>query len=475
MFETTKKKNEAIAAQQEWQKNKPAEYASTNDDTINNIINSVGTGFKWDATNRNYQNYRNESIDSANGAAEAAAATANTLSGGYDSSWANSAAQQSKNAELTSIANAMTGLRGQALTEYQNNQSNILNSLDNAVDTEELARSAYSSDLANYKNWANFLSNATQLAKSEDTNYWNNVWNTVSGVGSAILNAYDTYKGYTAQKQSAAASAYQTALSLKQAGADDAAKGVLEAYGLDSSALDSYTGTPVTKADQTSTLSTAFSLYQAGATDAAKNVLSNYGLDTSLLDSYTGNAVTTDDQISAITKAASLANSGYTDAAKYVLKAYGIDSSVLNNYALTAATSGSTGTSTGSGSTKSSSGSSKSKSSFTNSQLQTMAKQYSSMDASDPLYAFYKQTLTDAGWLQSSTSSTGSTSKSTSSNTSKLKINAGEWKMPTTSTQMAQRTAYNMAAAGKSTDSITDTLIGYGLSNKEIYDILNNL
>lgn len=478
MFETTKKKKAAQQAADEWTANRPADYASTNKDTINSIIDSIGTGFNWNATDKNYLNYKSEATDSANKAAQAAVAAANTLSGGYDSSYAQSSAQQSKNAELASIANAMTDLKGQALTEYQNNQSSILNSLGNAADTEALDQSAYGLDRSNYNGWQGFLENALSLAKSEDSSYWNNVWDTISGIGSAVLGAYDTYKGYTQQKKSAQTSAMQQAIAFEDAGAHDMATAVLDNYGIDSSILDSYVSTKAA---------------QAAAT-----------------------GYTAEDQMTAITKAASLASNGYTDAARYVLNQYGIDDNVLTNYALTAAASGRSSGSSSSGSGRSSGKSSTSKSSgFTNSQLQTMANKFSSMKDTDPLYSFYKQTLTDAGWLQSDTAGSGSlsglggtsgTSSASSivapysavklrsqgaSNTAieralqnegysqsqakRITGQSGTGLGSSKTKQMAAQVAYNMATAGRSTDDITDTLINYGLSNKEIYNIMKNL
>ena len=65
---------------------------------------------------------------------------------------------------------------------------------------------------------------------------------------------------------------------------------------------------------------------------------------------------------------------------------------------------------TGTGSTRSGGSSSGSKSGgYTTSQLQQMANKFSSMTGTEPLYDFYKQTLTDAGWIKADTGTKAST------------------------------------------------------------------
>ena len=113
--------------------------------------------------------------------------------------------------------------------------------------------------------------------------------------------------------------------------------------------------------------------------------------------------------------------SGNQEAAANLLKMYGMDASAAGNYgtltsrllstdaAKTAATK--TGSSSGSG--KRSSGSSDSSGvnnhGYTNAQLLQMSNTYSSMKDSDPQKGYYKQVLTDAGYMEPETvSGTGS-------------------------------------------------------------------
>ena len=65
---------------------------------------------------------------------------------------------------------------------------------------------------------------------------------------------------------------------------------------------------------------------------------------------------------------------------------------------------------TGTGSTRSGGSSSGSKSGgYTTSQLQQMANKFSGMKGTEPLYDFYKRTLTNAGWIKADTGTKAST------------------------------------------------------------------
>ena len=104
-------------------------------------------------------------------------------------------AKQGQQQALSGIDNAVPGLRGQALIEYQNQQNDLLSALSGMANTEALDRSAYGSNFANYTAWQNFLANQSEQARNENDTYWNNLWNTVKNIGSAALTAYDGDKG----------------------------------------------------------------------------------------------------------------------------------------------------------------------------------------------------------------------------------------------------------------------------------------
>lgn len=304
LFDTLRRKNQAEQEEREWNANRPADYASRNKDAMDSLTGQIGTGFDWDTGSKAYQQYRAQAQANAATSAENAQANAAMLAGGYGSSYADSVAKQGQQQALSGIDNAVPGLRSKALSEYQNQQNDLLSALSGMANTEALDRSAYGSNFANYTAWQNFLANQSEQARNENDNYWNNLWNTVKNIGSAALTAYDGYKGYTQQQwendfareqweynknrtdQSDALSAYQQAFNLYTQGAGDAASDVLNRYGLNANAFASYTGAPVTRDDQAGVLSTAASLVASGNQEAAANLLKMYGMDSNAAGDY---------------------------------------------------------------------------------------------------------------------------------------------------------------------------------------------
>lgn len=304
LFDTLRKKNQAEQEEREWNANRPADYVSRNKDAMDSLTGQIGSGFDWDTGSKAYQQYRAQAQANAAASAENAQANAAMLAGGYGSSYADSVAKQGQQQALSGIDNAVPGLRVQALSEYQNQQNDLLSALSGMANTEALDRSAYGSNFANHTAWQNFLANQSEQARNENDNYWNNLWNTVKNIGSAALTAYDGYKGYTQQQwendfareqweynknrtdQSDALNAYQKAFNLYTQGAGDAASDVLNRYGLNANAFANYTGAPVTRDDQAGVLSTAASLVASGNQEAAANLLKMYGMDTNAAGDY---------------------------------------------------------------------------------------------------------------------------------------------------------------------------------------------
>lgn len=304
LFDTLRKKNQAEQEEREWNANRPADYVSRNKDAMDSLTGQIGSGFDWDTGSKAYQQYRAQAQANAAASAENAQANAAMLAGGYGSSYADSVAKQGQQQALSGIDNAVPSLRGQALSEYQNQQNDLLSALSGMANTEALDRSAYGSNFANYTAWQNFLANQSEQARNENDNYWNNLWNAVKNIGSAALTAYDGYKGYTQQQwendfareqweynknrtdQSDALNAYQQAFNLYTQGAGDAASDVLNRYGLNENAFANYTGAPVTRDDQASVLTTAASLVANGNSEAAANLLKMYSMDTNAAGDY---------------------------------------------------------------------------------------------------------------------------------------------------------------------------------------------
>lgn len=428
LFDTLRKKNQAEQEEREWNANRPADYVSRNKDAMDSLTGQIGSGFDWDTGSKAYQQYRAQAQANAAASAENAQANAAMLAGGYGSSYADSVAKQGQQQALSGIDNAVPGLRGQAMSEYQNQQNDLLSALSGMANTEALDRSAYGSNFANYTAWQNFLANQSEQARNENDNYWNNLWNTVKNIGSAALTAYDGYKGYTQQQwendfareqweynknrtdQSDALSAYQQAFNLYTQGAGDAASNVLNRYGLNANAFANYTGAPVTRDDQAGVLSTAASLVASGNQEAAANLLKMYGMDTNAAGDY--NTLTQRALSAALAKRAA----------------------------------------TGSGGSR---GYYRQSSEWSKSELRNLMKDRESVAAKGGDTTWYDGILADAGYPVPETKNTESTGKSTAQSSD-------------TGTLLAQR----YAKRGYSAWAITNIMSQNGYSDKEISDAL---
>ena len=436
LFDTLRRKNQAEQEEREWNANRPADYVSRNKDAMDSLTGQIGSGFDWDTGSKAYQQYRAQAQANARysftanaaASAENAQASAEMLAGGYGSSYADSVAKQGQQQALSGIDNAVPGLRGQALSEYQNQQNDLLSALSGMANTEALDRSAYGSNFANHTAWQNFLANQSEQARNENDNYWNNLWNTVKNIGSAALTAYDGYKGYTQQQwendfareqweynknrtdQSDALNAYQQAFNLYTQGAGDAASDVLNRYGLNANAFANYTGAPVTRDDQAGVLSTAASLVASGNQEAAANLLKMYGLDSNAAGDY--NTLTQRALSAALTKRAA----------------------------------------TGSGGSR---GYYRQSSEWSKSELRNLMKDRESVAAKGGDTTWYDGILADAGYPVPETKNTESTGKSTAQSSD-------------TGTLLAQR----YAKRGYSAWAITNIMSQNGYSDKEISDAL---
>lgn len=428
LFDTLRRKNQAEQEEREWNANRPADYVSRNKDAMDSLTGQIGSGFDWDTGSKAYQQYRAQAQANAAASAENAQANAAMLAGGYGSSYADSVAKQGQQQALSGIDNAVPGLRGQALSEYQNQQNDLLSALSGMANTEALDRSAYGSNFANYTAWQNFLANQSEQARNENDNYWNNLWNTVKNIGSAALTAYDGYKGYTQQQwendfareqweynknrtdQSDALNAYQQAFNLYTQGAGDAASDVLNRYGLNANAFANYNGAPVTRDDQAGVLSTAASLVASGNQEAAANLLKMYGMDTNAAGDY--NTLTQRALSAALAKRAA----------------------------------------TGSGGSR---GYYRQSSEWSKSELRNLMKDRESVAAKGGDTTWYDGILADAGYPVPETKNTESTGKSTAQSSD-------------TGTLLAQR----YAKRGYSAWAITNIMSQNGYSDKEISDAL---
>ena len=380
-----KRYKNAQAAQKDAENAMPGAYQSNYTDRINEALDSMGAasnaGYDVGTDSELYRQYRAGAQANARAAAENAAAGAAALSGGYGSSYANSVAQQGYQQAMANVDSGLAGLRDKALTMYQLKQNGLSGLLSALQNQDSLEAAEHQGAVANAQDWRDYKKSRADQAAQEKSDFLSNLWEMAKSVGRAGLTAYDTYKGYTQQQWENEFAREQWEYNKERTGQSDA----LNAY------------------------EQAFNLYQQGAGDAANAVLGRYGLDTGIFDNYSGAPITRADKAGALTTAAGLAGGGSDEAARAVLELYGLDPNSVGNYrtiagrqlATTLATKSAGGS--GSSSGRRSSGTKGSGSSWTNSQLQSMAKTFSSMKGNEPLYDFYKRTLTDAGWIKDDT------------------------------------------------------------------------
>lgn len=426
-----KRYRDAQAAQKDAENAMPGAYQSNYTDRINEALDSMGAasnaGYDVGTDSELYRQYRAGAQANARAAAENAAAGAAALSGGYGSSYAGSVARQGYQQAMANVDDGLAGLRDKALTMYQLKQNGLSGLLSALQNQDSLEAAEHQGAVANAQDWRDYKKSRADQAAQEKSDFLSNLWEMAKNVGKAGLTAYDTYKGYTQQQWENEFAREQWEYNKERTGQSDA----LNAY------------------------EQAFNLYQQGAGDAANAVLGRYGLDTGIFDNYSGAPITRADKAGALTTAAGLAGGGSDEAARAVLELYGLDPNSVGNYrtiagrqlATTLATKSAGGS--GSSSGRRSSGTKGSGSSWTNSQLQSMAKTFSSMKGNEPLYDFYKQTLTDNGWLNADTANVQSASQSGG-------------------VDMAAMLAKNYAKKGYSAWAIMNNMNQNGYSDEEI-------
>lgn len=289
----------------------PGAYQNNYTDSINQKLVQLAdasltgsTGVDTDALNAAYQQYRANSVANAQNGAAAAAGTANALAGGYGADWAKTAANQAAGEQIAGVDNSLSSLRADALQNWKQKMSDTTSVLDDLLGQQSLERSEYDGSVSNAQNWRDYLSGRVDTARQENSDFWNNVWNVVKGVGNAVKTGYDAYQGYyqwdkefELQKQQYADSLQRTQLSdqisameqaqaFKQAGFDDLAAQTLTKYGLDSTMLDAWEGMSDTQKDKMAALLQGASLAGSGNDTAAKNYLQMAGLSGDSTDSY---------------------------------------------------------------------------------------------------------------------------------------------------------------------------------------------
>lgn len=474
---TIKRLNDQQKQQEQAEAAMPGAYENRYDEGIQNALagmdsaNSAGLGF--DSQNGTYRGALSRLFGNAGAGASAAEQVANSLSGGYGTDWAKSAAQQAAAGETGKTANVYAQARADALSQWQQELAGRGTQLDNLLTQDQLARSEYDGSVADAANLRNYRYGRTQQARQENSDFWGNVWNVVKNVGAAALEGYDAYKGYRQQdwenafalrqyndnlsrtELSDQMAALQQAASYKEAGFDDAAKQILNQYGLTDTMLDSWQGLSQVDKDKLDYLTTAAGLAGSGYDTAANNYLQMAGLPTGSVDSY-----------SAIANRLNQA-----DLAKYASQL-----AISNRYRTTG---------TGSGTSRST-GNKNSGLNYSSSNVTSLLEKLAGMKPSNPMYSVIVNELRRAGVDVNSALGTDSGSGTAAQSGSAGSKLAGVLQRPAVfgtvkpvdgtngnSFDTALAKAQSMTNQGKSADEIADYLIRLGFGDDVISRVSN--
>lgn len=414
----------------------PGAYESAYTGQVNDRLDKIGgmtdTGVTDAALSEAFREYKDRVQGNAEESAAAALGTTQSLGGGYGTDWAKSVVNQTAADQTASAGTALAQLRSKALQQWQNELAGNTDMVSTLLGQDSIERSEAAQDTANAQTWRNYLYGQVGQARQENSDFLSNAWNVIKGIGSVAKAGYDGYMGYTQQQ-------WENDFKEKQY-ADSLSRAQLS--------------------DQLAAMEQATAFKQAGFDELANQTLAKYGLDSTMLDAWQGMSDTTKEQMAALLQGASLASSGNDTGAKSYLQLAGIDPGSTDYYSTIAGRQNAsalelarqkstiTGTGRSSGSRRSSgsssSGSKTGSSGFTNSQLMSMSKAFKGMASTDPMYNFYKKTLTDAGWLTDSRLEYG------------------------------QKVVNQSIASGKSQNEIMNQLMNQGFTDEEIARFFNN-
>lgn len=417
---TIKRLNDQQKQQAQAEAAMPGAYKNRYDEGIQNALagmdsaNSAGLGF--DSQNGTYRGALSRLFGNAGAGASAAEQVANSLSGGYGTDWAKSAAQQAAAGETGQTANVYAQARADALSQWQQELAGRGTQLDNLLTQDQLARSEYDGSVADAANWRNYRYGRTQQARQENSDFLSNVWNVIKNVGSDVGKAYNAYMGYSQQKANAIVQAKEE----YRNGNVDGAKAILKMYRMDENMFDNLQGVSDFTVQQNAALKEAYEMLDQGVPEAAiSKFLEPYDLSYDMFDEWKGLSQTDKDNLDYLMKAQDYTTAGAPTLGQTIARAvgYGTDAldsfdSVTNRlnqadlakYASQLAISNryktTTGTGSGSGGKNSNQNTNKQSNKtdgYTQPQLNTMLKAYNSMKPDDKSYSYYTDVLADGG------------------------------------------------------------------------------
>lgn len=480
---TIKRLNDQQKQQAQAEAAMPGAYENRYDEGIQNALagmdsaNSAGLGY--DSQNGTYRGALSRLFGNAGAGASAAEEVANGLSAGYGANWAKSAAQQAAAGETGQTANVYAQARADALSQWQQELAGQGTQLNNLLNQDQLARGEYDGSVADAANWRNYRYGRTQQARQENSDFLSNMWNVIKNVGSDVGKAYDAYMGYSQQKANAITQAKEE----YRNGNVDGAKAILRMYRMDENMFDNLQGVSDLTVQQNAALLEGFNMLQQGAPEEMiTQYLQPYGLSYDVLKNWSGLSQTDKDNLDYLIKAGDITASGNDKLGQTIAKAVGYGTDSMDNFSTIAnrvnqsnlnylsgqlALQNRYRTTTGTGSGRRSSGTSRSTKSgsasskvdgYTQPQLNTMFKEYSTMKPDDQRRSYYEDTLADAGRIQRLTG-TGNPGKA----------NGTAW-------EQGMYNARKMANSGYSQNQIASELANNtSLSSDQISAIMNQI
>ena len=417
---TIKRLNDQQKQQAQAEAAMPGAYENRYDEGIQNALagmdsaNSAGLGF--DSQNGTYRGALSRLFGNAGAGASAAEQVANSLSGGYGTDWAKSAAQQAAAGETGQTANVYAQARADALSQWQQELAGQGTQLNNLLTQDGLARGEYDGSVADAANWRNYRYGRTQQARQENSDFLSNVWNVIKNVGSDVGKAYDAYMGYSQQKANAITQAKEE----YRNGNVDGAKAILRMYRMDENMFDNLQGVSDLTVQQNAALLEGFNMLQQGAPEEMiTQYLQPYGLSYDVLKNWSGLSQTDKDNLDYLIKAGDITASGNDKLGQTIAKAVGYGTDSMDDYSTIANRvnqsslnylSGqlalqnryrtTTGTGSGRGGKNSNQNTNKQRNKtdgYTQPQLNTMLKEYNSMKPDDKSYSYYTDVLADGG------------------------------------------------------------------------------
>lgn len=176
-------------------------YSAALQNVLSNAANRQTPAQRYNTgSDQNIQASRENYRLMAQRAADTAAAGTQDLSGGYDASYANSAAEQGRQILMEGQHDNEQALRQLALEGLaaESSQADVLTQALLGAQQLEISANQLAQD--RYQAQRDFLTGEVQQAQTEQDNFWGNVWNGLQWLAQTALRTYDNYKGYSQQQ-----------------------------------------------------------------------------------------------------------------------------------------------------------------------------------------------------------------------------------------------------------------------------------